>query len=85
MRARASLTPLFLAIGLPAEGIGLLIAVDAIPDTFATVLNTTGNLAATALVASRADEETTASPSYSLLKGAQESSRPNHALQRATV
>jgi proton glutamate symport protein len=47
------LTPLFLAIGLPAEGIGILIAVDAIPDTFATVLNTTGDLAATALVARR--------------------------------
>jgi Na+/H+-dicarboxylate symporter len=48
------LTPLFLAIGLPAEGIGILIAVDAIPDTFATVLNTTGDLAAAALVAGRA-------------------------------
>ena len=45
------LTPLFLAIGLPAEGIGLLIAVDAIPDTFSTVLNVTGDLAAAALVA----------------------------------
>ena len=45
------LTPLFLAIGLPAEGIGILIAVDAIPDTFATVLNVTGDLAAVALVA----------------------------------
>jgi Na+/H+-dicarboxylate symporter len=45
------LTPLFLAIGLPAEGIGILIAVDAIPDMFATVLNVTGNLAAAALVA----------------------------------
>jgi Na+/H+-dicarboxylate symporter len=45
------LTPLFLAIGLPAEGIGILIAVDAIPDTFATVLNVTGDLAAAALVA----------------------------------
>jgi proton glutamate symport protein len=45
------LTPLFLAIGLPVEGIGILIAVDAIPDTFSTVLNVTGNLAATALVA----------------------------------
>ena len=45
------LTPLFLTIGLPAEGIGILIAVDAIPDTFATVLNTTGNLAAAVLVA----------------------------------
>jgi proton glutamate symport protein len=45
------LTPLFLAIGLPAEGIGILIAVDAIPDMFATVLNVTGDLAAAALVA----------------------------------
>ena len=45
------LTPLFLAIGLPAEGIGLLIAVDAIPDVFSTVLNVTGDLAAAALVA----------------------------------
>jgi Na+/H+-dicarboxylate symporter len=44
------LTPLFLVIGLPAEGIGILIAVDAIPDLFATVLNATGDLAAAALV-----------------------------------
>jgi proton glutamate symport protein len=45
------LTPLFLTIGLPPAGIGILIAVDAIPDLFATVLNTTGDLAAAALVA----------------------------------
>jgi Na+/H+-dicarboxylate symporter len=45
------LAPLFLAIGLPVEGIGILIAVDALPDLFATVLNASGNLAATALVA----------------------------------
>ncbi|HEY2714191.1 MAG TPA: cation:dicarboxylase symporter family transporter [Chthoniobacterales bacterium] len=44
------LTPLFLAIGLPASGIGILIAVDAIPDVFATVLNTTGDLAAAVLI-----------------------------------
>src|SRR4051812_17875191 len=44
------LAPLFIAIGLPAEGIGILFAVDAIPDTFATVLNVTGDLAAAALV-----------------------------------
>ncbi|MGE0555153.1 MAG: dicarboxylate/amino acid:cation symporter [Gemmatimonadales bacterium] len=48
------LTPLFLAIGLPAEGIGILIAVDAIPDAFATILNVTGDLAATVLVDRRA-------------------------------
>lgn len=47
------LTPLFLAIGLPAQGIGILIAVDAIPDVFATVLNTTGDLAAATIVARR--------------------------------
>jgi proton glutamate symport protein len=51
------LAPLFLAIGLPAEGIGLLIAIDVIPDTFSTVLNVTGDLAAAALVARRSDAE----------------------------
>lgn len=45
------LAPLFVAIGLPIEGIGILIAVDAIPDTFATALNVTGDLAATAIIA----------------------------------
>lgn len=45
------LTPLFLAIGLPAEGIGVLIAVDLIPDMCATVVNVTGDVTATALVA----------------------------------
>ena len=45
------LTPLFVAIGLPVEGIGILIAVDALPDTFASALNATGILAATAVVA----------------------------------
>lgn len=47
------LAPLLLAVGLPVEGVGILIAVDAIPDTFATVVNVTGNLAATTLVARR--------------------------------
>jgi Na+/H+-dicarboxylate symporter len=45
------LAPVFLLIGLPLEGIGILIAVDAIPDIFATVLNTTGDLAAAVFVA----------------------------------
>jgi Na+/H+-dicarboxylate symporter len=45
------LTPLFIAIGLPPEGIGILIAIDVIPDVFSTVLNATGDLAAAALVA----------------------------------
>jgi Na+/H+-dicarboxylate symporter len=51
------LTPLFVAIGLPVEGIGILIAVDAIPDTLATVLNVTGDLAAAAIVGTGAEPE----------------------------
>jgi Na+/H+-dicarboxylate symporter len=54
------LTPLFLAIGLPAEGIGILIAVDAIPDLFATVLNVSGDLVAAVLVARGSSESGTA-------------------------
>jgi Na+/H+-dicarboxylate symporter len=53
------LAPLFAQIGLPVEGIGILIAVDAIPDTFATVLNVTGDLAACAIVARSDGEEAT--------------------------
>jgi Na+/H+-dicarboxylate symporter len=51
------LTPLFIAIGLPVEGIGILIAVDALPDLFATTLNVTGDLAAAALVAKREEQK----------------------------
>ena len=47
------LAPLFLSIGVPVEGIGILIAVDAIPDLFATVLNASGDLAATVVVAAQ--------------------------------
>jgi Na+/H+-dicarboxylate symporter len=43
--------PLSLAIGLPAAGIGLLIALDAIPNTLASALNSTVFLAAVAIVA----------------------------------
>lgn len=46
-----TLTPLLLAVGLPAEGVGILLAADALPDLFATVLNVTGDLAAAVLVA----------------------------------
>jgi proton glutamate symport protein len=56
------LTPLFLAIGLPAEGIGILIAVDAVPDVFATVLNTTGHLVAATLVARSCDGGVSSAP-----------------------
>ena len=44
--------PLYLAVGLPAEGIGILIAVDFIPDLFKTLLNLT-SYASTALIVSK--------------------------------
>ena len=44
------ISPLVATMGIPAEGIGLLIAVDAIPDIFATTLNVTGDMVAAAIV-----------------------------------
>jgi Na+/H+-dicarboxylate symporter len=46
-------TPFFVSAGLPAEGVGLLIAADAIPDLFKTSLNVTGQMAAVTVLAHR--------------------------------
>ena len=46
-----STLPAFLAIGIPMEGVLLLAAVDIIPDVFKTLLNVTGDMSATAVVA----------------------------------
>jgi Na+/H+-dicarboxylate symporter len=45
-----------LSVGLPLEGIGILIAADAIPDLFATVINVTGDMAVATIVAPSAPE-----------------------------
>jgi Na+/H+-dicarboxylate symporter len=42
--------PVYLAIGVPVEGIGLLIAVDAIPDMFKTAFNVTADMAVAAVL-----------------------------------
>jgi proton glutamate symport protein len=44
------LAPVFSSVGLPAEGIGILIAVDLIPDIFKTVSNVTGDMTAAAML-----------------------------------
>jgi Na+/H+-dicarboxylate symporter len=44
------MAPLWMAYGLPMEGIGILIALDLIPDMILTVANVTGDLAVAALV-----------------------------------
>jgi Na+/H+-dicarboxylate symporter len=42
--------PLYATLGLPVEGLAILIAVDAIPDMFKTTLNVTGQMAAAAVL-----------------------------------
>jgi Na+/H+-dicarboxylate symporter len=43
--------PVTQAMGLPIEPLGVLLALDTIPDVFATVGNVTADLAATSIVA----------------------------------
>lgn len=54
--------PFYAAVGIPAEAIGVLIALDLLPDVFKTLLNVTGQLGA-ATIASGGDAEPTA-PRY---------------------
>jgi hypothetical protein len=43
--------PLYTSLGLPVEGVGILIALDALPDIFKTVSNVTADMAAIAILA----------------------------------
>lgn len=45
------LAPVLVHLGLPAEGVGILIAVDAIPDLFKTMANVTAHLASVTILA----------------------------------
>jgi DAACS family dicarboxylate/amino acid:cation (Na+ or H+) symporter len=45
------------SVGIPPEGVGLLMAVDVVPDMIFTTLNATGYLAAAAVVGGRAPRE----------------------------
>jgi Na+/H+-dicarboxylate symporter len=44
------MAPIYQAFGLPIEGIGILIALDLIPDMYLTVANVTGDMAVAAIV-----------------------------------
>ena len=44
------IVPVLLAAGVPAEGVGLLLGIDTIPDMFRTVANVTGDLVAAVIV-----------------------------------
>jgi Na+/H+-dicarboxylate symporter len=51
--AQLLLAPLLVTYGIPVEGVGLLIAVDTIPDLFGTMTNVTGDMVVAAVVARR--------------------------------
>lgn len=53
----ASIAPICLALGVPTEVLGILIAVEVIPDIFRTLGNVTGDLAATSILARGAPRE----------------------------
>ena len=44
------MVPVLLSVGLPAEGVGVLLAVDTIPDMFRTTTNVTSDLAAAVIL-----------------------------------
>lgn len=48
-----AMVPVLSAVGLPIEGIGILLGVDTIPDMFRTTANVTGQLAAATIVGRR--------------------------------
>jgi Na+/H+-dicarboxylate symporter len=48
------IVPVLLAAGVPAEGVGLLLGVDTIPDMFRTTANVTGDVAAAVILSRRA-------------------------------
>ena len=45
------MAPVYLSLGLPVEGIGILIAIDLVVDMFITTANVTANIACSALIA----------------------------------
>lgn len=47
------LAPVLVSYGLPAEGVGILIAVDAVPDMFKTLANVTAYMTSTAIIGGR--------------------------------
>jgi proton glutamate symport protein len=60
-----ALVPVLSAAGLPADGIGILLAVDTIPDMFRTTANLTGAMTLAAILPAErpAAAEATAPPS----------------------
>jgi Na+/H+-dicarboxylate symporter len=57
------MVPVLTSVGLPVEGLGILLGVDTIPDMFRTTANVTGQLAAAVIVAKQTRPADDAVPS----------------------
>ena len=57
------LAPVFASVGLPVEGIGILIAVDLVPDICKAIANVTGDMAATVVLSRQHRARDVARPS----------------------
>ncbi|HMA24294.1 MAG: dicarboxylate/amino acid:cation symporter [Gemmatimonas sp.] len=57
-----AMAPVLASIGLPIEGLGILLGVDTIPDMFRTTANVTGQLAAAVIVGRRSAIQPAATP-----------------------
>ena len=57
-----AMVPVLTSVGLPIEGLGILLGVDTIPDIVRTVANVTGQLAAATIVARGATNDLPAAP-----------------------
>jgi Na+/H+-dicarboxylate symporter len=51
------MVPVLAAVNLPIEGIGILLAVDTIPDMFRTTANVTGSMTLAAMLARGSKQE----------------------------
>ena len=49
------MAPIYVMSGIPAEGLGLLLVIDAIPQSFRSAVNVTANMAVAAIVSRRTD------------------------------
>jgi Na+/H+-dicarboxylate symporter len=52
-----SMAPICVALGAPLEILGILIAVEVVPDIFRTIGNVTGDVMATAAVQKRSEKD----------------------------
>lgn len=65
----AGVAPIALAIGVPIEALGLLIAVETMPDIFRTIGNVTMDVAVTTAIATRAGKGASTSEVDAILRG----------------